>query len=193
MDGHQTHSAPPAVSRELARSTRLIGSPQVGLAVLLLLEIAIFARMGTNFATRDNAFEVARLSVEIGLLALAMTPVIITGGIDLSVGSLLGLSAILFGSFWHDAGLPIPVAIALTLGVGAVAGGLNGALITQLKLPPLIVTLGTYSLFRGLAEAITRGSVTYTDFSAGFLFLGQERLLGLPAQAWLFFAVAAAI
>ena len=70
------------------------------------------------------------------------------------------------------------------------AGGLNATLITALRLPPLIVTLGTYSLFRGLAEAITHGAITYTDFPASFLFVGQERWLGLPTQAWIFFGVA---
>jgi len=143
-----------------------------------------------GFGTLDRQFDILRHSCEIGLLALALTPVILTAGIDLSVGSLLGLCAILFGHLWQVAGLPVPVAVVLTLALGAVAGGLNAALITGLRLPPLIVTLGTYSLFRGLAEAITRGSVTYTDFPAGFLFVGQERWLGLPTQAWIFFLVA---
>ena len=58
------------------------------------LEIAVFAAIGTNFLSRGNAFEVVRLSVEIGLLAVALTPVIVSGGIDLSVGSLMGLSAV---------------------------------------------------------------------------------------------------
>lgn len=146
-----------------------------------------------GFGTWDRQFDILRHSCEIGLLALALTPIIITAGIDLSVGSMLGLCAILFGKFWHDGGLPLPVAGALTLGIGAIGGALNGALITTLRIPPLIVTLGTYSLFRGLAEAITRGAITYTDFPAGFLFLGQERWLGLPTQAWLFLAGAAAV
>src|SRR5689334_14443046 len=80
------------------------------LGVVLLIEILIFSKTGTNFATRDNMFEVLRLSTEVGLLALVMTPIILTGGIDLSVGSLLGLCAILFGKLWRDAGLPIPAA-----------------------------------------------------------------------------------
>ena len=143
-----------------------------------------------GFGTLDRQFDILRHSCEIGLLALALTPVIITAGIDLSIGSLLGLCAILFGKLWHDGGLPIPVAAGLTLVLGALAGGLNATLITALRLPPLIVTLGTYSLFRGLAEAITHGAITYTDFPESFLFVGQERLLGLPTQAWIFFAVA---
>ena len=145
-----------------------------------------------GFGTLDRQFDILRHSCEIGLLALALTPVIITAGIDLSIGSLLGLCAILFGKLWHDGGLPIPVAAGLTLVLGALAGGLNATLITVLRLPPLIVTLGTYSLFRGLAEAITHGAITYTDFPESFLFVGQERWLGLPTQAWIFFAVALA-
>ena len=116
-----------------------------------------------------------------------MTPIILTGGIDLSVASLLGLCAILFGKFWRDMGMPVPLAAACTIGVGALAGGLNATLITWLRLPPLIVTLGTFSLFRGLAEAITRGVDTFTNFPGSFLFLGQERWLGIPAQAPVFF------
>jgi hypothetical protein len=72
-----------------------------------------------GFGTWDRQFDILRHSCEIGLLALALTPVIITAGIDLSVGSLLGLSAILFGQLWHDAGLPIPLAVAFTLVLGA--------------------------------------------------------------------------
>ncbi len=172
------------------------------LLLVLIAEWIFFYYAGTStnrrgvvvgFGTIDRQFDILRHSCEIGLLALALTPVIITAGIDLSVASLLGLCAILFGKFWHDAGLPIPVAIAFTLVIGGLAGALNGTLITKLRLPPLIVTLGTYSLFRGLAEAITRGAITYTDFPASFLFIGQERWLGVPTQAWIFVGVAIAI
>lgn len=146
-----------------------------------------------GFGTLDRQFDVLRHSCEIGLLALALTPVIITGGIDLSVGSLLGLCAIVFGKLWRDGGLPVVPAIAVTLVVGAAAGAVNAALVAGLRLPPLIVTLGTYSLFRGLAEAITHGAETYTDFPAGFLALGQDRWLGVPAQAWWLAAVAVGV
>ncbi len=172
------------------------------LLLVLVVEWVCFYHYGTmtnrrghivGFGTLDRQFDILRHSCEIGLLALALTPVILTAGIDLSVGSLLGLCAVIFGQLSHDAHLPVSVAAVLTLAAGAVAGSLNAGLITRLRLPPLIVTLGTYSLFRGLAEALTHGAATYTHFPAGFLFLGQERWLGLPAQAWLFFIVAAAI
>jgi rhamnose transport system permease protein len=163
------------------------------LLLVFILEWLYFNAVGRRFASYDNTCDILRHSVEIGLLALVMTPIILTGGIDLSVGSLLGLCAILFGKLWRDAHIPIPFAIILTLCIGALAGGLNAALITLLRLPPLIVTLGTYSLFRGLAEAITHGVDTFTKFPSWFLFLGQERFLGIPAQAPIFLVVLIAI
>jgi len=180
----------------------LLLRPETLLLAVLVVEWLLFYHFGTStnrrgvvvgFGTMARQFDILRHSCEIGLLALALTPIILTAGIDLSVGSLLGLCAIAFGKLWHDAGLSVPVAAALTLVVGGLAGGLNAGLITKLKLPPLIVTLGTYSLFRGLAEALTHGAVTYTDFPASFLFLGQERWLGLPAQAWPFLLVAVGV
>jgi ribose/xylose/arabinose/galactoside ABC-type transport system permease subunit len=166
---------------------------ETALLLVVVIEWLCFNAIGRRFGTLDNNFDILRHTAEIGLLALAMTPIILTGGIDLSVGSLLGLCAILFGKLWRDAGLSPLTAGGVTLGIGALAGGLNASLITMLRLPPLIVTLGTYSLFRGLAEAITRGADTFTNFPASFLVLGQERWLGLPTQAWIFFVVAAAI
>lgn len=177
-------------------------SHEMLLLYVLIAEWVFFYFAGTTtnrrgvvvgFGTLDRQFDILRHSCEIGLLALALTPIILTAGIDLSVGSLLGLCAILFGKLWHDGGLSTGLAASLTLVLGGLGGALNASLITTLRLPPLIVTLGTYSLFRGLAEAITHGAITYTDFPASFLFLGQERWLGLPTQAWLFFAVAMAV
>ncbi|MDB6030101.1 MAG: lsrD [Verrucomicrobiales bacterium] len=184
MLGDQHH--PPRWKALLLRhETALIG--------ILMAEFLYFNAVGRRFGTLDNGFDIVRHSVEIGLLALVMTLIIITGGIDLSVGSLLGLCAVLFGKMWRDAGMSPLTAGFCTLGIGALAGGLNASLITRLKLPPLIVTLGTYSLFRGLAEAITHGVDSFTNFPGSFLYLGQERVLGIPAQAPVFLAVAAAV
>lgn len=168
-------------------------SQEVILALLLVVEIAVFSVDGKNFFTATNAFEIVRLSVEVGLLAIALTPVIVSGGIDLSVGSLIGLSAVIFGMLWRDAQWPIPLAALGTLAAGAAAGGLNGLFVTRLGLPPLIVTLGTFSLFRGLAEGLTRGVDNFTGFPDRFLFLGQGYLLDrVPAQLPILIFVAAA-
>ncbi len=162
------------------------------LALLLLAEIAIFSVTGKNFATLGNGLEILRLSVEVGLLAIALTPVIVTGGIDLSVGSLLGLSAVAFGKLHRDAGLPWPAAAAATLALGGAAGLLNAGLITRLRIPPLIVTLGSYSLFRGLALGLTAGVDNFTNFPVEFQFLGQGYIAGvIPAQLPVLLASAA--
>ncbi|HEX5000732.1 MAG TPA: substrate-binding domain-containing protein [Terriglobia bacterium] len=160
------------------------------LAAALLVEVAVFSGISQNFLTAGNFIEVARFSVELGLLAVALTPILITGGIDLSVGSMMGLAAVLFGAAWKDWGLPIPVAVAVALCAGVAGGGLNALLISRLRLPPLIVTLGTMSLFRGIAEGLTHASVNYSGFPGSFLFLGQGYIAGVvPAQAPIFLLV----
>jgi len=153
------------------------------LAVALAIEIAIFAATAKNFFTAGNFFEVMRLSVELGLLALALTPVIVTGGIDLSVGSMMGLAAVSFGAAWRDWHWPIPGAALFALLLGAAGGALNALLITRLNIPPLIVTLGSFSMFRGIAEGITHGAVNYSNFPPNFLYLGQGYWFGIvPVQ-----------
>jgi rhamnose transport system permease protein len=153
------------------------------LLLVLFFELVVFSITGDNFFTPANAFEITRLSVEVGLLALALTFVIITGGIDLSVGSMMGLVAVVLGALWRDAHLPIAIAAAIALVLGLAGGALNGSLIARFNLPPLIVTLATFSLFRGVAEGITRGIENYSSFPSGFLFLGQGYIGGIfPTQ-----------
>jgi len=162
------------------------------LAAALAFEIALFSLVAPQFATVGNFFEVTRLSVELGLLAIALTPVIITGGIDLSVGSMMGLSAVMFGVANRDWGLPVGAAALISLATGAAGGTLNAYLIARLGIPSLIVTLGTFSLFRGIAEGITHAAVNYTGFPPRFLALGQGYLWGvIPAQLPIFLVVLA--
>ncbi len=185
-----TETVVPMSPRIASRSTPIVQPQQLVLVAMLGLEVLIFSLFGRNFRTANNFFEILRLSVELGLLALAMTPVIVTGGIDLSVGSLLGLCAILMGLLWQDVGLPLVVAAGIAIVFGALAGALNALLITRLRIPPLIVTLGSMSLFRGLAEGITGGARNYTNFPAGFIFLGQGHIGPIPAQVPIFILAA---
>ena len=166
---------------------------EIVLLLVILLELIYFNAAGRNFLRADNVSNIIRHSTEIGLLALVMMPIILTGGIDLSVGSLLGLCAVLFGKMCEEGGLSPAVAGVFTVGLGALAGGCNAGLITWLRLPPLIVTLGTYSLFRGLAEAITKGTATYSKFPESFLAFGSGKFLGLPIQAWIFVVAVIAV
>ncbi|NUR53242.1 MAG: substrate-binding domain-containing protein [Acidobacteria bacterium] len=163
------------------------------LALALAAEVAVFAAVAPQFFTVGNAFEVLRVSVELGLLAVALTPVIVSGGIDLSVGAMMGLAAVVFGAASRAWGLGLGAAAALALAVGTAGGAANAALVSRLGIPPLIVTLGSLSLFRGIAEGLTHAAVNYTNFPPSFLALGQGYLWGvIPAQLPIFAVVAAA-
>jgi len=182
------------VSRVLKRRlARTFPNGEWVLLIALVAQIAIFSGIAQNFFTQDNFFEVVRFSVELGLLAVALTPVIVTGGIDLSVGSMMGLAAVVFGAASKDLHMPVAVAALMALLTGCAGGALNAVLISRLKLPPLIVTLGTFSMYRGIAEGITHGAVNYTNFPASFLYLGQGYFFGVvPVQVPVFVLVAIA-
>jgi rhamnose transport system permease protein len=163
------------------------------LGVLLAVTLLILAMQSEHFFTGENLLNQGRLMTEIGLIALPMTFVIVTGGIDLSVGSIFGLCAILLGVFWQKLGLPLPLAMVGAVLVGALAGLGNGMIITRFRVPPLIATLATLALYRGLAEGISQARSVrgYPDW---FFRLGQGDFLGVPTQLWLLlvFAIAAA-
>jgi rhamnose transport system permease protein len=120
----------------------------------------------------------------VGLVALPMTFIIITAGIDLSVGSIMGLCAIVLGVAWKNLGLPLELAIVVTLGVGALAGALNGWFITRVGVPPLIMTLATLALYRGLAEGISQAR-SVRGYPEWFFRLGQGEVFGVPTQLWI--------
>jgi rhamnose transport system permease protein len=167
----------------------LLEKNEIILFWVIAMELVLFQFLGRNFLTSGNVSNIFRHSAEIGLLALVMTPVILTGGIDLSVGSLMGLCAVVFGILVKVFGIDPLSAAVLTILTGALGGGVNAALVAGLKMPPLIVTLGTFSLFRGLAEALTQGSESYSGFSEAFLALGNSDLAGIPAQVWIVVAL----
>lgn len=171
----EPHGRPSAASR-------LSPNGEWVLLLVLLAEVCVFAFAHPRFLTLDNAFEIARLAAEVGILAFGLAFVIKTGGVDLSVGSMMGLVAVAFGGAW-SLGVPVWASAVLALAMGAAGGALHGALVTRLRVPPLIVTLGTFSLYRGLAEALTGGARSYTGFPASFLGLGQGYIGGwLPVQ-----------
>jgi rhamnose transport system permease protein len=161
-------------------------------AVLLLLlfaEMAAMHSLSPLFLTPDNLIEVLRQSAEIGLIALAMTLVIITAGIDLSVGSIVGLSAMMMGMLWEDARLPLSFAVPLSLIAGALLGAFNGILVTAVGIPPLIVTLATMAGFRGMALGVSQAR-SIRNFPENFLWLGQGYVAGVPVQVWILAAAA---
>jgi rhamnose transport system permease protein len=159
------------------------------LAVLVVLALAILAQRSDRFYTVDNLLNQGRLMAEVGLVALSMTFVIITGGIDLSVGSIIGLVAILLGVLWQNVGLPLPLAIILAMAIGTLSGVANGWIITRFRVPPLIATLATLALYRGLAEGISQAR-SVRGYPEWFFLIGQGEVLGVPVQLWILVLVA---
>jgi rhamnose transport system permease protein len=159
------------------------------LVLLLIAVLIVLSFQSDRFFTVSNLLNQGRLMTEIGLIAVAMTFVIATGGIDLSVGSILGLTAILTGVFWQNVGLPLPVAAVAAIAAGTFAGFVNGLIITRFTVPPLIATLATLALYRGLAEGISQAR-SVRGYPEGFYVLGQGDVLGVPTQLWILFATA---
>jgi len=148
---------------------------------LILLAIALTIAT-PHFLTALNLASVARQTAVINLLALGMTLVIITGGIDLSVGSMLALAG-LFGSAAFKSNHSIVESVAIGMSVGLLCGLLNGVMITQLRISPFIVTLGTLEAYRGLALVKSKGLPVH-DIPDSFSFLGDGNLLGIPFSLW---------
>ena len=162
----------------------LLISQEGVLFVIMLVSVLFLATRTDKFLTVDNLLQQGRFMTEVGLIAIPMTYIIITGGIDLSVGSILGLTAIVLGWTWQELGFPLELAIITGILSGTVAGFVNGLFIVRVGVPPLIMTLATLALYRGLAEGISeaRSARGYPEW---FFQLGQGKLLGVPTQLWL--------
>jgi rhamnose transport system permease protein len=174
-------SKPP---RPLSRAGALLLRHEGILLIILIVSLLLLATRTDRFLTAENLLNQGRLMAEVGLVALPMTFIIITGGIDLSVGSVLGLCAIVLGVSWQNLGLPLELAIVVTLATGALAGAVNGWFITRVGVPPLIMTLATLALYRGLAEGISQAH-SVRGYPEWFFRLGQGDVLGVPTQLWL--------
>lgn len=159
-------------------------SHEMVLAFILILALLLLSTQTDRFLTTENLLNQGRLMAEVGLVALPMTFIIITAGIDLSVGSILGLTAIILGVSWKNFGLPLEGAIIVALAVGTFAGFVNGWFITRINVPPLIMTLATLALYRGLAEGISQAR-SVRGYPEWFFQLGQGEVFGVPTQLWI--------
>jgi len=197
---NKNKNARPSVKMLLMKSRTLIA---------LALLLAIFGVITPNFFTVTSLVLVAKHVALYGILAIGMTAVIVSGGIDLSVGSIVGLSGVIAGGLIIE-GLPIrfmnvsiyfaiPVVILLTLICGTAVGTINGFLISHLNVPPFITTLGTMYISRGFALIRSRGE-TYSNLggepvlgNTGFPVLGSGNFLGLPIAVWIMIVIAAIV
>jgi ribose transport system permease protein len=145
--------------------------------VAAFLVFAVTAAMTSDaFLTQGNLTNLTRQMVTTGLLSLGMLIVILTGGIDLSVGSIVALAGILYAGL--ASGLPLPVALAVAVAAGAACGWVSGLLVARYRLAPFVVTLAALTTIRGLTYVYSRTPITPED--AGFLALGSRKLGPVP-------------
>ncbi|VUS23253.1 ABC transporter permease [Klebsiella huaxiensis] len=165
-------------NRTLPSSLLKFNVRDAGTLIGLLIIIVTFSFLSPVFLTLPNLLNVLQQSSINALIALGMTLVIISGGIDLSVGPTAAMSAV-FGASLMVAGVPVPLAILMTLGVGAMCGLFSGTLIAWAGLQPFIVTLGGLSLFRAIALIFTGGNPVF-GIPASFRDIINSSLCGVP-------------
>jgi ribose transport system permease protein len=160
---------------------RMMLTQEMWIALAIIVLGCAVSLISAKFATSGNLLNVLQNACFIGIMALGMTPVLISGGIDISVGSILGLCSVTLGILLN-AGMPLGVGIAGTLLLGAFCGAVNGSIITYVKLPPFIVTLATLSIGRSLALVVTNNQVFYEfgDATNAIIALGGGYTFGLP-------------
>lgn len=165
----------------------------------LLALMVFFSFASPSFLQTDNLVSILQATAVNGVLAIACTFVIITSGIDLSVGTLMTFCAVMAGVFLTYLGLPLPVGIAAAVFFGALSGFVSGWLIARLKIPPFIATLGMMMLLKGLALVISGTKPIYFNDTPGFTAISQDSLIGdlipslpIPNAVLILFLVAVA-
>jgi ribose/xylose/arabinose/galactoside ABC-type transport system permease subunit len=191
-----------APKRGLARLN--IQVENIASGVVLVGLVIVLSIVSPAFLSFSNFLDIARVVAITGIIAAGMTLVIITGGIDLSVGSTVGLVGAVTASlvansasnsdFVTDFKLPVPLAALVGLAVGSLIGFINGLIITKTKIEPFMATLGSMIFVKGLLYLFTGGyPVDFQPMPRDFAFIGQGAMLGIPTPVWLFAVVVAAL
>lgn len=168
------------------RLRQFLNAPEVGLLLAIIFAVALFSLVSPNFFDLSTAQLILRAVAAIGIIAVAEAILLMTREFDLSVGAVAGLGALTAGTLMKD--MPWVQAVLVGVLVGAVFGLINGLLVTKLRIPCLIATLGMMFVAQGLTQVVTRGfpvSGLPDDFRA----FGRSELLGLPTGVWVFFLV----
>lgn len=162
----------------MARRMKKVNLTESAMLIALIVLSIAFALTSDVFFSRGNIINILRQVSIMGILSVGTTMVMITGGIDLSVGSVVGVASVLVAVLVNSGVSPL-LAIIIALIVGSIIGLINGFLITDIGMFPMIATLATMTMFRGVAYLITNGLPVY-GLPESFLFLGQGYLLGIP-------------
>jgi ribose transport system permease protein len=182
----QTSTTADQATRSFAIEVR-----SLGLVGILLAEMILFSILSPYFLGTKNLLNIGRAVSIQGIAAAGMTIVLISGGFDLSIASVVAASGVLSVMLLQQ-GMPLIVAVIGGMALGAVVGLFNGTIITRLRINPLIATLGTMTIVRGLAFMATAG-LTLTVQSKAFIFLGRGYIMGVPAPFVLMLVVYALV
>ena len=157
--------------------------------ILIILALFLIATFGTaNFFTEYNLMNILKQCSINGVIATFATMIIITGGIDLSCGAIVGMSTLMVAMGQARWGLPIAASILIAILVGIVCGLYNAIIINELNVPPFIATLGSMTIIRGLIKVISNAG-TIAGLKQEFTYLGAGSFLKIPYLAWLWIAV----
>lgn len=160
--------------------------------ILLLIALFVgFSLLDPRFLSVDSVISIARGAAYIGIIAVGMTLVLMTAGIDLSVGSVLYLSAVVVGQLINSVGVPVVVVPFISIAVGILLGSLNGFLVSVLRVVPFIATLAMLTAYRGIAW--DRSNTREVNYPPEIGSLGAENILGIPLAIWIFALVVALI
>lgn len=162
-----------------------------GLVIIFLAVIIVLAMITPTFRKPMNLLNVIKQASVNGILAFGMMIVVITGGIDLSMGSIVGFAGVCAALFAHPGEYPLIVPIVIALVAGSIIGLINGIGVSYGELPPFIITLGTMSISRGLALVFS-GGVPVIGMSDSFVAIASGTLLGIPYLSYYFIGVALA-
>lgn len=178
-------------SPEPARATwieRLHSYPDSGLLlsslVILLVLVVVFSLTSESFFSQAVLINVLTQTSIYVIAGVGMTIVLTGGGIDISIGSIIGLTATVMGIAMIDHGVPVALGLVMAMAVGIACGAFNGFLVAVVKVPSIIVTLGSLTFFRGIAYLLGEGQV-YMRFPDFMVWLGEGRGLGLPVPVWI--------
>lgn len=153
--------------------------------ILIILALFLIATFGTaNFFTEYNLMNILKQCSINGVIAISATMIIITGGIDLSCGAIVGMSTLMVAMGQARWGLPIAASILIAILVGIVCGLYNAIIINELNVPPFIATLGSMTIIRGLIKVISNAG-TIAGLKQEFTYLGAGSFLKIPYLAWL--------
>ncbi|MEV6251613.1 ABC transporter permease, partial [Streptomyces sp. NPDC051742] len=171
-----------------------LGGQNISLIGALVVVLGLFGVLNDNYLSLSNMQVIAEAATITGLLAIVQTVVIICGGLDISVGSQVGVASVVSAMVFTSTGSSAFVGVLAAVGVGVLVGVLNGLVIVYGRVNPTIATLAGLAAYKGLAQLLSdgraQGYVLNNDF---FVFLGRGKIAGLPVMVWILIAVAIAV